>query len=127
MDVKEIFAKAEGGALTYEQFEQLAKEAKANFADLSTGNYVSKSKYDDDIKTRDTTIDTLNGNIIKRDDDLKALQKQLKEAGDDKQKVTDLTDQLSRLQTSYDDDTAKLKTQLEDQANMFACLYYLTL
>ena len=42
MNIKEIFDKAENGTLTFEQFEALAKDNKAKFADLSEGNYVSK-------------------------------------------------------------------------------------
>ena len=48
--IKDIFEKSENGTLTYEQFEALAKEKDAKFADLSDGKYVSKSKYDSDIK-----------------------------------------------------------------------------
>ena len=59
MKIKEIFSKAENGALTYEQFEEFAKAEKANFADLSEGNYVSKHKYDSDLSAKDSQIETL--------------------------------------------------------------------
>ena len=53
MNIKEIFDKAENGTLTFEQFDSLAKEGNAKFADLSEGNYVSKSKYEDDLSSKD--------------------------------------------------------------------------
>ena len=50
MNIKDFFANAEDGKLTYEEFEKAAKEAGAKFADLSEGKYVSKAKYEDDLK-----------------------------------------------------------------------------
>lgn len=45
MDLSNIFS---GEALTYEQFTEKTKEMK--LADLSTGEYVAKGKYDSDLK-----------------------------------------------------------------------------
>ena len=79
MNIKDIFDKAENGTLTFEQFEAITKDNKAKFADLSEGNYVSKSKYDDDIGAKDGSIQQLNDTIAKRDTDLADLQAKLKE------------------------------------------------
>ena len=77
MNIKDLFDKAENGTLTYEQFEALVKENGLKFADLSDGKYVSKSKYEADLKavnqqveTLTTQITDLNGTITTRDADL---------------------------------------------------------
>ena len=54
--IKDVFKDSE--TLTLEQFEAKAKELGFKFADLSDGKYVSKSKYDDDLKAKDTEIST---------------------------------------------------------------------
>ena len=48
------------GALTWEQFSEAVNGKGYKIADLSTGNYVSKKKFDDEIQTRETTISELN-------------------------------------------------------------------
>ena len=119
--VKDFFDKAENHTLTWEQFEAAVKAANANFADLSTGEYVSKHKYDDDLASRDTQIQTLTGNLSTRDADLKKLQEQIKAAGvDDATKLSDITQQLSTLQGQYTKDTKALQDKLDKQAYEFA-------
>lgn len=125
--IKELFDKAEGGTLTYEQFEALVKECGAKFADLSDGGYVSKSKYEADIKAKDTEIadrdgqiETLNGTITTRDTDLAGLQKQLEEAGQDATKLAELSTQFSGLQQKYEDDVKNYQAQMQKQAYEFA-------
>lgn len=120
MNVKEIFDKAENGTLTYEQFQQVAKDSNAKFVDLSTGQYVSKSKYDDEIQTRDSQIETLNGNIATRDTDLATIKQQLEQAGVDAQKLSAVSADLSTLQTKYDTDIRNYQEQLVKQAYEFA-------
>lgn len=128
MNLKEIFDKAdETGALTYEQFEQLAKEAGAKFADLSDGKYVSKSKYDADLKAKDTQIEnvnsqieTLNQTIATRDGDLTNLQKQLEDAGQDATKLAELNTQFSALQEQYNNDVKAYQEKMQKQQYEFA-------
>ena len=120
MTIKELFDKAENGTLTYEQFETLAKDGGAKFADLSTGAYVSKDKFDNEVSSKDSQITTLNDTIKSRDKDLKDLKAQLKEAGTDSQKLADLETQLGNLQTQYKTDTDNYKSQLSKQAYEFA-------
>jgi len=124
MTIKEIFGKAEGGTLTYEQFEAIAKDEKANFADLGEGKYVSKHKYDSDISAKDSQIETLNGTITTRDSDLDALKKQLEEAGTNAEKLTAITNDLTALQGKYDADVKNYKDQLKKQAYDFAVSAY---
>ena len=122
MTIKELWAKAatENGALTLEQFEELAKENNAKFTDISDGKYVSVNKYTDDLNAKDTQIEQLNGTIKTRDTDLEKLQKQLEEAGTDSGKLAELSDNLSSLQSKYDTDTKALQAQLAKQGYEFA-------
>lgn len=120
MEIKEIFDGAENGTLTYEQFQEAVKKAKANFTDLSEGKYVSKAKYEDDLNAKAEEIKTLNGTISTRDKDLKDLQTQLEQAGTDGEKLTELTNNLTALQGKYDTDTKAYKEQLQRQAYEFA-------
>ena len=118
MTIKELFDKAEGGTLTWEQFQSAMGNAK--FVDLSEGNYVSKRKYDDDLASKDTQITKLNETISTRDKDLAGLKEQLTSAGTDAQKLADLTGEFDSLKTKYDADTKAFKSQLRKQAYEFA-------
>lgn len=92
----------DNGALTWDEFSKKVTENKFKIADLATGNYVDKRKYEDAVSSRDTTIADLNGQITTRDDDIAKLQKQLESSnGDSNTKINDLTKQLQDLQTSY--------------------------
>lgn len=122
MNLKEIFEKSadENGALTYDQFEALAKESGAKFADLSDGKYVSKSKYDADLKAKDTQIENINSQIeslnqtvTTRDEDLKNLQKQLEEAGQDATKLSELNTQFNALQQQYESKQKEYDAQVK--------------
>ena len=131
MNIKDLFDKAENGILTYDQFEALAKENGLKFADLSDGKYVSKSKYDSDLKglnqqieTLNGQIETLNGTITTRDGDLADLQKQLELAGEDKTKLDALSASMSDLQAKYDADTKSYQDKLRQQSYEFAVKEY---
>lgn len=119
MTIKELFEKSQE-PLTYDAFEKLMKESGAKFADLSEGNYVSKDKFDNEIASKDGQINSLNDTIKARDKDLKDLKTQLKEAGTDAEKLTDLETQLGNLQSQYKQDTDNYKAQLSKQAYEFA-------
>lgn len=126
MTIKEIFDKAENGTLTFAEFSELAKDAK--FADLATGEYVSKKKYEDELSGKDSQISTLNDTISNRDKDLKALKEQLETAaqndGADKQALEKLTADMSALQEKYNADTKAYKAQLAEQSYDFAVKEY---
>lgn len=120
MNVKELFDNAENGTLTYEQFQQAATEANAKFTDLNEGKYVSKSKYESDLKSKDSQITTLNETISTRDTDLATLKTQLAEAGTDTAKLTKVNEDLTALQGRYDADTKALNDRLIKQQYEFA-------
>ena len=126
MKIKELFDKAEDGKLTYEQYEALVKESGAKFTDLSEGNYVSKSKYEADIKAKDTElegintqIEQLNSTIATRDKDLGSLQKKLEAAGQDATKLAELNTQLADMQKQKEE-VQRYQDQLKQQAYEFA-------
>ena len=121
MELKELFDKAENGALTYEQFMNACTESKAKFVDLSEGMYVSKQKYEDDLATKAKEIGTLNESLTTRNTDLEELQKKLAEAGTaDAEKLAALTSDLENYKTKYDTETKKYKEQLKKQQYEFA-------
>lgn len=120
MKIKEVFAQAEDGTLTYEQFQKIVKDANAKFADLSEGEYVSKGKYDDEVAAFQAQIENLNGTIGTRDTDLETLKQQLAEAGTDAEKLATLSNDLATLQGKYDADVKSYKEQLKRQAYEFA-------
>lgn len=120
MNLKDLFDKAEGGVLTYDQLMAAAQANKAKFVDLSEGNYVDKQKYNDDISARDTRITTLDDTIKTRDTDLANLRQQLEAAGTDADKLSQLTTDFTSLQSKYDKDTKAYEKQLKDQAYKYA-------
>lgn len=120
MNVKDLFAKAENGTLTYDQFKALADENKVKFADLSEGNYVDKNKYTTEVETLNSQVKTLNESITKRDTDLEALKKQLADTGADATKLADLSSQFTELQAKYAKDVQDYQAQLTKQKYDFA-------
>jgi chromosome segregation ATPase len=111
----------ESGALTWEEFSKAVTEKGFKLADLSTGNYVAKKKYDDDLGAKDTQISELNTQLTTRDTDLSDLKAKLETAGtDNKTKVTELTAQITKLQGDYDSVKSDYESKLEKQANEFA-------
>lgn len=85
--IKELFDKAENGVLTYDQFEQACKDSGIKLANLANGEYVSKQKYDSDILSRDT--------------DLQTVREQLNKANGDSEKLATLKKSLEELQGKY--------------------------
>lgn len=122
--VDDIFSGAEDGTLTLEKFKALAEEKGAKFVDLAEGNYISLKKHNDEISAKDEQIDTLNGSLADRDKDLTSLQNQLKEAGNDAEKLNTLSADLTALQTKYEEDTKSYEHKLVQQARDFAIKEY---
>lgn len=115
--LKELF---NDGQLDYDTFSSKVSEKGFKLADLSKGDYVSKNKYTDDLANKDNQINTLNGQINQRNTDLENLKQQIENAQGDGQKVSELTQQLTKLQGDYDKEKAKLQKQLADQQMNFA-------
>lgn len=118
MDLKKLF---ESGALTYEQFSSAVTAAGYKLADLSTGNYVSKKKYEDELQAKDTTIQDLNNQISTRDTDITNLKNQLEDGSKTNEtKITDLSNQIQKLQGDYANAKNEYETRLKKQSYEFA-------
>ena len=115
--LKELFGEE---ALTYEQFSNQMNERGLKLADLSTGNYVGKKKYEDEISAKAKAIEDLQTQIKTRDKDIKGLQEQLAGNADDATKIADLTEQLGKLQGDYDTAKKTYEKQLSKQSYEFA-------
>lgn len=105
--LKELFGET---SLTYERFEEAVKNQgkdKLNLVNLAEGNYVSKSKYENELNDKDTQIKTLNDSINTRDKDLKDLKKQLEKAGTDETALTELQGKFDTLKADYEADKKK--------------------
>lgn len=91
--LKALFEK---GALTWEQFQQAAKDAKLEIVNAAGGAYVPKA----DLDTKVSELATANTTIKGLRDAAKAWD------GKDPKK---LEDDLKALQTKYDTDTANIR------------------
>lgn len=120
--LKELF---ESGALTWEQFTQAVSEKGYKLADLSTGNYVAKKKYEDEVGAKETSISDLQEQLKSRDKDLKDLKSQLSDGSKDNEtKISELTEQVTKLQSDYKNATADYEKRLSTQAYNFAVREY---
>lgn len=115
--LKQLFG---DNALNFEQFQQAVTAKGYKLADLSTGNYVGKLKFDNEISTRDTSIIDLKNQIKTRDNDIKQLQEKLTAEGDSEGKIAELTDQLVKLQGDYDTAKKDFESRLGKQSYEFA-------
>lgn len=115
--LKELFGEA---SLTYEQFAQAVNSKGYKLADLSTGNYVGKHKYDDEVAAKESAINDLKEQIKTRDRDIRGLKDQLQGDADNATKVTDLTTQLEKLQGDYDNAKKDYEARLGKQSYEFA-------
>lgn len=122
MDLKEIFGESE--SLTLAEFMQRAEQGNAKFVDLSEGKYVSKMKYENDLKLKDNELTTLNETLSSRDTDLANLNSKLAEAGTNSEKLNSLSTDFANLKTKYEQDTKALQDRLNAQNYEFAVKEY---
>lgn len=115
--LKELFGEE---PLTFEQFSQAVSAKGYKLADLSTGNYVGKHKYDDEISAKDDAIKDLKAQIKTRDADIQGLKDQISAGGDNETKLQDLTAQLEKLQGDYDTAKREYENKLGKQSYEFA-------
>lgn len=115
--LKDVF---NGEALDWDAFTKAITDKGIKLADLAGGDYVSKHKYEDDVKSRDTQIKKLSEQIESRNTDLQTLQEKMKEAQNDTAKLDDVTKQLQEFQANYGKMEETYKTQLAKQQYEFA-------
>lgn len=113
------------GSLSWDEFSAAVNEKGYKLADLSTGKYVSKGKYDDDIQSRESTITDLNTQISTRDTDITNLKTQLEQAGTDSNAaLADMKTQLETLQNNYTQAKTDYEARLQAQSYEFAVKDY---
>ena len=122
--LKELFEQAEGGTLTYDQFNKAVKNSGYKIADLSKGDYVAKKKYEDDLSTKDSIIADLNATIDTNKSDLQSFKEKLDKAGTDSTTIENLSNDLQALQKKYEADTKAYQDKLQSQAYEFAVNEY---
>ena len=122
--LKELFDQAEEGTLTYADFSKAVKSKGYKLADLATGDYVAKKKYEDDLKGKDTIIADLNATIDTNKTDLQSFKEKLDKAGTDSTKIESLSNDLQALQAKYDSATKEYQTKLQSQAYEYAVNEY---
>lgn len=115
--LKELFSEP----LTYDAFSAKVSEKGFKIADLSTGDYVSKRRHENELSEKNNEITELNEQLSNRDTDLEQLQNTLSsESTDNKTKLAELTQSLTDLQTNYDNVKKDYDVKLEKQAYEFA-------
>ena len=116
--LKDLFGEE---ALTWAQFSAKVTSGGFKIADLSKGDYVASKKYHDELDAKETTIAELNKQIKNRDNDIKDLQTKLQDGSvDSETKISDLTQQLTKLQGDYDTVKKDYSEKLNKQAYEFA-------
>ena len=117
MNLKALF---NGGALTFEQFEEAVKEAKLNLVNLADGGYVSQAKFDDNVNRLNQQLTALNEQISQRDTDMAALRTSLESAQADAGKLSGVQQSLSELQNKYAHDKTEYEAKIARQRYEFA-------
>lgn len=124
MNLEEIFNKAANGVLNYEQFQEAIAKEGIKLADLSSGEYVSKNKYNDDLLSKSNEINTLNSSIQQRETDLADLRNKLAAAGTDSAKLAELTTNFDNLNSKYQQEKLDWQKQLENERYEFMVKEY---
>ena len=115
--LKELFGDQ---ALTYEQFAESIKTRGYKLADLSTGNYVDKRKYTDELSAKDTALEELKGQIKTRDGDIKNLKAQIAEGAEKDTKMAELNSQIEKLQGEYENAKKDYEARIGKHSYEFA-------
>lgn len=119
--LKEVFGTE---PLTWEQFSAAVNQKGFKLADLATGNYVSKKKYDDDLKAKATSIEDLTNQISTRDTDIANFKKMLEDSKGNATKIEELNAQITKMQGDYENAKAEYENKLSAQSYEFAVKEY---
>ena len=99
--------------------EAFDKELLENYKTVSEVNLI-RGKLENAESERDTYKNKYDEDIKKRDADLEDLQKKLKNAGVDAEKLKTLETDLSTLKKTYEESKGEYEKKLADQAYEFA-------
>lgn len=116
---EELFAQVDA-KINEVNANQPDKTKHVRFADLSEGNYVSRTKYDDKVNGLTQQVTDLQGQIAQRDTDLAGLNDQLTAAQADAGQLAEAQKQLSSLQSKYDRDSKAWEAKNAQQAYEYA-------
>lgn len=119
--LKEVFG---DGSLSWDEFSSAVSSKGFKLADLATGNYVSKKKYDDDLKARQTSIEDLTNQIATRDTDIKNLQKSIEDSKGNADQIEQLNAQIAKMQGDYETAKKDYEGRLSKQSYDFAVEKY---
>lgn len=115
--IKSLFK--DGEAMTYEDLEKAATEAKINGVNIADGSYVSRNKFDDKVNALTQQVTDLTGQVTQRDTDLSDLQAKLSAAQTDAGKLSEAQTALSNLQAQYTADKAAMDQKMAKQSYEF--------
>lgn len=99
--------------------EAFDKEVLENYKTISEVNLI-RGKLENAESERDNYKNKYDEDIKKRDADLEDLQKKLKNAGVDAEKLKKLETDLATLKTTYEESKGEYEKKLADQAYEFA-------
>lgn len=102
---------------------EIPEDKKKDFNSTFNENYKTINeveKISNDLKSKETEIENYKADISKRDDDLKALQKQLKDAGTSQEELDKANAKIDTLTQEYADYKKNSETKLQKQAYEFA-------
>ena len=99
--------------------EAFDKEVLENYKTVSEVNLI-RGKLENAESERDNYKNKYDEDIKKRDADLEDLQKKLKNAGVDAEKLKTLETDLATLKTTYEESKGEYEKKLADQAYEFA-------
>lgn len=103
--------------LTEDQIRQIQQQAGA---DTQAARDSERSKYESQIAQYQGQVTDLQGQLTQRDTDLSGLQTQLAAAQADAGKLTEVQQQLTTLQTKYDNDSKAWETKTAKQKRKYA-------
>lgn len=95
------------------------KSKQIKLVDLSTGDYVSKGKYTDQLAAKDTTIADLTAQIAKRDSDSADLIKQLDALKNADDELKSVKESFTALQEQNKAEAEKHAAEMKRQAYEF--------
>lgn len=111
--------KSVGIEIPADKKEAFDKEVLENYKTVSEVNLI-RGKLENAESERDTYKNKYDEDIKKRDADLEDLQKKLKNAGVDAEKLKTLETDLATLKTTYEESKGEYEKKLADQAYEFA-------
>lgn len=106
-----------GLGLTEDQIRQIQQQAGA---DTQAARDSEKSKFEAQIAQYQGQVTDLQGQLTQRDTDLTGLQTQLEAAQADAGKLTEAQQQLTALQTKYDNDSKAWEAKTAKQKRKYA-------